>query len=205
MITVGVVEDHPVYRQGLLQVIEQAPDLELLVAARSMEDFASSAAARPDVVILDLHLPGALEGAAAVHQLCSHGHTVLVVSAAQDEADVVGAIGAGARGYLTKESEPDEIVRAMRTVAAGGTYVSATLAAYLLKAPIQLTTREKEILRLVAGGETDQDIAEQLVISVRTVRSHLDRIRDKTGYRRRADLTRLAIERRLIPAPRKEG
>jgi DNA-binding NarL/FixJ family response regulator len=205
MITVAVVEDHPVYRQGLLQVLEQAPDLEPLVAARSVEDFTATVPARPDLVILDLHLPGAVEGTAAVRRLCALGHTVLVVSAAQGEADVVDAVGAGARGYLTKESEPNEIVRAVRAVAAGGTYVSATLAAYLLKAPMQLTAREREILRLVAGGETDQDIAEQLVISVRTVRSHLDRIRDKTGSRRRADLTRLAIERRLIPPPRKEG
>jgi DNA-binding NarL/FixJ family response regulator len=100
---------------------------------------------------------------------------------------------------LTKEAEPDEILRAVMAVAAGRTYVSATLAAFLLKAPIQLTEREKEILQLVASGETDRDIAEQLVISVRTVHSHLDRIRDKTGCRRRADLTRLAIESGIIP------
>jgi DNA-binding CsgD family transcriptional regulator len=78
-------------------------------------------------------------------------------------------------------------------------YVPATVADYLLQAPIQITAREREILELVAGGETDQDIAEQLTIGVRTVHSHLDRIRDKTGSRHRAGLTRFAIERRIIP------
>jgi two-component system, NarL family, nitrate/nitrite response regulator NarL len=205
MITVAAVEDHPVYRQGLVQAIEAAPEVILVLAARSIQDFETRVPARPDVVLLDLHLPDGMEGVQAVNHLSSRDLAVLVVSASKGATDVLDAIGAGARGYLTKQAEPDEIIRAVRAVAAGGTYVSATLAAYLLKAPIQLTEREREILRLVAGGETDQDIAEQLIISVRTVGSHLDRIRDKTGHRRRADLTRLAIERGIVPRPTREG
>ncbi len=127
---------------------------------------------------------------------------MLVVSASNGRADVLDAIAAGASGYVTKGAEPSEIVTAVGVVARGGTYVSATLAAYLLRAEIALTGREKEILRLVASGETDQAIAEKLTVSVRTVRSHLDRIRDKTGRRRRADLTRLAYERGIVsPSP----
>src|ERR687888_365211 len=94
---------------------------------------------------------------------------------------LVQAIAAGARGYLSKQAEEAEIVGAIRAVAEGRTYVSATLAAYLLQAPIHISEREREILELVAGGETDQDIAELLQVSVRTVHSHLDRIRNKTG------------------------
>jgi DNA-binding NarL/FixJ family response regulator len=127
------------------------------------------------------------------------------VSASEQPADVVQAIGAGARGYLSKQAEETEILGAIQAVAQGRTYVSATLAGYLLLAPIPITAREREILELVAGGETDQDIADQLTISVRTVHSHLDRIRDKTGSRRRADLTRFAIERGIIPRRSKEG
>ena len=119
---------------------------------------------------------------------------------------MVDAIAAGAAGYLTKSSEPEEITHAVQVVAEGGTYVSPTLASFLLQAartdpvdiPFALTEREKEILSLVASGERDADIAEQLYISIRTVRSHLDRIRDKTGRRRRADLTRLAIQEGIV-------
>jgi DNA-binding NarL/FixJ family response regulator len=127
------------------------------------------------------------------------------VSTSEAPADVVGAIGAGARGYLTKQAEETEIVGAIRAVAEGRTYVSATLASYLLQAPIHITEREREILELVAGGETDQDIAELLQLSVRTVHSHLDRIRNKTGSRRRADLTRFALQQGIVPRSPKEG
>jgi DNA-binding NarL/FixJ family response regulator len=160
---------------------------------------------RPDVVVLDLHLPG-LEGSQAVAHLCERGLAVLVVSASDDQDAVLDAIAAGASGYLTKDAEESEITAAVAAIAEGGTYVSPALAAYLLRAartqpkaaPWVLTEREREILRLLASGETDHDIAAQLYISVRTVRSHLERIRDKTGHRRRPDLTRLAIEQGLI-------
>jgi two-component system, NarL family, nitrate/nitrite response regulator NarL len=204
MIRVAVVEDHPVFRKGLMQVIEAAPDLVMTTAARSVEDLDAQGGGQARVVLLDLHLPG-LAGATAVANLCARGHTVLVVSASEAAADVVEAIGAGARGYLTKQAEEAEIVGAIRAVAEGRTYVSATLASYLLQAPIHITEREREVLELVAGGETDQDIAELLQVSIRTVHSHLDRIRNKTGSRRRADLTRFALQRGFVPRSPKEG
>ena len=156
------------------------------------------------IVLLDLQLPGRLQGPDGVAHLTAQGYQVLVVSASESAADVVQAMGAGARGYLSKQADEAEILRAIHAVAQGRPYVSATLAAYLLEAPIPITAREREILELVAGGETDQDIAEQLTISIRTVHSHLDRIRDKTGARRRADLTRLAIDRGIIPRSPKQ-
>ncbi len=201
MIQVAIVEDHPVFRKGLIQVIEATPDLALAGAARSVEELDAQPQGgeqAAQVVLLDLRLPG-LTGAAAVAHLYTRGQTVLVVSASEAPADVVDAIGAGARGYLSKQAEEAEIVGAIRTVAEGRTYVSATLAAYLLQAPIHITEREREILELVAGGETDQDIAELLQVSIRTVHSHLDRIRNKTGSRRRADLTRFALQRGFVP------
>ncbi len=201
MIQVAIVEDHPVFRKGLIQVIEATPDLALAGAARSVEELDAQPQGgeqAAQVVLLDLRLPG-LTGAAAVAHLYTRGQTVLVVSASEAPADVVDAIGAGARGYLSKQAEEAEIVGAIRTVAEGRTYVSATLAAYLLQAPIHITEREREILELVAGGETDQGIAELLQVSIRTVHSHLDRIRNKTGSRRRADLTRFALQRGFVP------
>jgi DNA-binding NarL/FixJ family response regulator len=149
-----------------------------------------------------------------VRYLCARGLAVLVVSAAGGQDDVLDAVAAGASGYLTKDAEAAEITAAVAAVAKGGTYVSPALAAYLLRAartepkavPWALTEREREILGLLASGDTDQDIAAQLYISVRTVRSHLERIRDKTGRRRRPDLTRLAIEQGIIDgAPPEKG
>jgi DNA-binding NarL/FixJ family response regulator len=204
MIRVAIVEDHPVFRKGLMQVVEAADGLELAGVARSVEEFATLRPGGTVIVLLDLQLPGGLQGPDGVAHLMAQGYQVLVVSASETPADVVQAMGAGARGYLSKQADEAEILRAIHAVAQGRPYVSATLAAYLLEAPIPITPREREILELVAGGETDQDIAEQLTISVRTVHSHLDRIRDKTGSRRRADLTRFAIKRGIIPRPRQE-
>jgi DNA-binding NarL/FixJ family response regulator len=201
VITVAIVEDHPIFRQGLSQMIEAAPEsVEMSGVYRSLEDFLRHAPARIDIVLLDLHLPG-IGGAEAVRAIHERGHHVLVVSASDSPDIVVAAIAAGANGYLTKDAEASEILRAVSEITGGGTYVSPTLASHLLAAerrrgptPLQLSDREREILALVAAGERDQDIAEQLFISIFTVRSHLDRIRDKTGRRRRPDLTRLAAE-----------
>jgi DNA-binding NarL/FixJ family response regulator len=204
MIRVSIVEDHPVFRMGLMQVVEAADGLELAGVARSVEEFATLRPGGAVIVLLDLQLPGRLQGPDGVAHLTAQGYQVLVVSASESAADVVQAMGAGARGYLSKQADEAEILRAIHAVAQGRPYVSATLAAYLLEAPIPITAREREILELVAGGETDQDIAEQLTISIRTVHSHLDRIRDKTGARRRADLTRLAIDRGIIPRSPKQ-
>ncbi|HMG63548.1 MAG TPA: response regulator transcription factor [Streptosporangiaceae bacterium] len=200
MITVAIVDDHPLYRQGLAMAIEQADDLELVGDATSVEHF-DRLDVTPDVVLLDLHLPG-IQGAEGVAHVCARGTKVIVVSAAGAADDVIDAVAAGAAGYLTKDAEADDIRRAVRAVAGGQTYVSPTLASYLINAnrkramslEHRLSPRELEILALVAAGETDRDIAKQLFIATATVYSHLERIRDKTGARRRAQLTRLYLE-----------
>ncbi len=202
MISVAIVDDHPVYRQGLALAVDEADDLELVAQASSIEAF-DALGTRPDVLLLDLHLPG-IEGTAGVAHVCARGNRVLVVSAAGTPEDVIDAIAAGASGYLTKEADADEITDAVRVVGAGATYVSPTLASYLLRADrssasYTLTTREREVLALVAAGETDRDIAEHLTIATTTVHSHLDRIRDKTGARRRAELTNLAHRLGIAP------
>jgi DNA-binding NarL/FixJ family response regulator len=204
VIAVVIVDDHPVYREGLAMTVERADDLELAGQASSIEAF-DALDVHPDVVLLDLHLPG-IEGSAGVAHVCAGHARVLVVSAAGTPDDVIDAIAAGAAGYLTKEADGDEITRAVRTVAGGETYVSPTLASYLLRAdrsdaPYTLTKRERDVLALVAAGETDQDIADELMIAKTTVHSHLDRIRDKTGARRRAELTNLAHRLGIAPEP----
>lgn len=201
-IEVHVVEDHPLYRSALVHALESTDGIRVGVAARSVEEFAAYRASAGAVVTLDLKLPG-VSNAEAVAAVVAMGFQVLVVSAYGARAEVLGAIAAGARGYLTKDSNIDDIRRAVRVVAGGERYLSPTLAGYLLDAPrsrdtggeVPLSERERQVLALLADGDRDQDIAEALSISVRTVRSHLDRIREKTGRRRRPELTRLAIEK----------
>jgi DNA-binding NarL/FixJ family response regulator len=200
MISVAIIDDHPLYRQGLAMAVEQAGDFALRADAASIEHF-DRLDVTVDVVLLDLHLPG-IEGAEGVAHVCGRGPRVIVVSAAGAPDDVIDALAAGAVGYLTKDAEAEDIRRAVRAVADGQTYVSPTLASYLISAnkqraaslEHQLTPRELEVLALVATGETDRDIGKQLYISMKTVHSHLERIRDKTGARRRAQLARLYFE-----------
>lgn len=213
VINVAIVEDHPVYRQGLVQAVEEGEDLSLVGTFSTVGALASRRDLEIGVLLLDLHLPDC-EGVECVERLLDSAAAILIVSAAADRESVVSAIAAGARGYLTKAAEADEIRRAIGMVFEGDTYVSPQLAAFLLRdargeqasGAFALTKREREILSLVAEGETDADIATALYISIRTVRSHLDRIRDKTGRRRRADLTRLAMEHDAIDrAPGSKG
>ena len=203
-ILVGVVEDHPLYRAAVVSVLQEAEDIEVGVVADSVTRFAAGRQPAGGVVVLDLKLRGARD-AAAVLEVVGMGHRVLVVSAHAGQNEVLGAISAGARGYLSKDTDGPEILRAVRTIASGNSYVSPTLAGFVLNLSsqrqagptIELSDREQEVLRLVAAGERDADIAKEMAISIRTVRSYLDRIRDKTGRRRRPELTRLAIEQGL--------
>ncbi|MEU5934434.1 response regulator transcription factor [Micromonospora sp. NPDC047187] len=200
MIGVGIVEDDPGYQIGLKAIVETQDDFRLDVVARSYEEFMRQRVFDLDVVLLDLGLRGGgIEGAAAVRGLVGVGLRVLVVSMASQEVPVVEAIQAGAHGYLTKESEPDEITRAVRAVADAGTHFSPTVAGYLLRDKRQMTAREIEVLALLADGERAVDIARQLCISVSTVNGYLENIRNKTGYRNKADLTRLAFEKGIRP------
>ena len=193
MIRVAIVEDHPLYREGLAKTIREIADCELVGTFESVGSYEASAEPT-DVLLLDLHLPDC-EGAECVERLRERATSILVISASADRTSVISAIAAGSRGYLTKAAEAEEISRAIHTVTEGDAeFLLGDARASAAKEPFAPTDREREILRLVAEGDTDADIAQRLFISVSTVRSHLDRIRDKTGRRRRADLTRLALE-----------
>jgi len=196
-IPVLIVEDHPIFREGLAQTIAAEAVFNLIGTASSVEriDWRALAGVRDPVVLLDLNLPGK-SGASAVEYIVRAGARVLVVSAHESRDTVLDALAAGARGYITKSSDATEVFRAIRTVARDDIYVSPTLASFLLttarvEPEEQLTPQERRVLTELARGERDKDIAEHLGITVRTVRSHLERIRDKTGRRRRVELAQL--------------
>lgn len=206
MIRVGIVEDHPLFLRGLSQVIDVAPGTALGLAVGTVAEFEERVPGPLDVVIVDLGLPDA-RGGEAVRRIGAAGIPVLVISATEQESIVLDAMASGARGYLTKSADSSDIIAAIETVACGGSYISPAVASLVLRAAgtatkggefAVLTPREREVLSLLASGETNEQIAHLLGISVRTVGSHLDRIREKTGRRRRADLTRLAIEEGLV-------
>jgi DNA-binding NarL/FixJ family response regulator len=204
LIEVVVIEDHPLYREGLVQLVHASRELNLVAAAPVVEEIPPSALGAAQVAIMDLHLPG-IDGPDAIRYVLERGPAILILSATDDPGQAVEAMAAGASGYLTKTAEGPEVIAAATMVASGESYVSPILAGHLLtyarsaqESPLPLTSRELEILELVAEGERDMDIAEQLFISVRTVHSHLARIRDKTGQRRRSELTRFAVEHRLV-------
>ena len=124
MIRVSMVEDHPIVQAGLAGIVAGLPDVELVIAAEKIEDLAGQP--RPDVLLLDLHLPGGLDGLAGVRYLVDLGYRVLVVTADDTGIDEVGdAVAAGALGYLTKQAAPAEYAAAIRAVAAGRGYIGA--------------------------------------------------------------------------------
>ncbi|MEU9166373.1 response regulator transcription factor [Streptomyces sp. NPDC048420] len=187
---VAVIGDCPVFRRGLSRLIHTVPDLDLVAAAPSVQR-ADGALRHAHVVLVDLERP-APELVTVVAQLRDRGHGVIVVSSSP-QIDAVQVIQAGAHGYLSRQTEEDEVLRAIRAVGSGRSYVCPPASRLLPRSP-HLTDRERQILRLLAHGATDHEIAGRLRISKHTVQSHLDRIGEKTGSRRRSDLTRLAVE-----------
>jgi DNA-binding NarL/FixJ family response regulator len=207
VIRVLVVDDHPIVRQGLVGVLSDEADLEVVGEAGSgREAIALVARLRPDVVLLDLEMPD-LDGVAAIPQVKSahSGAEVLVFTAYDTDERVLGAIRAGARGYLLKGASADEIARGIRGVAAGGSYLEPRVAAKLVaevNAPrrnaVGLSQREREVLRLVADGLPTKQIAGTLSISERTVKFHVNSIFHKLGAENRAQAVALAAQRGLL-------
>lgn len=210
-IRVLIVEDHPLMQAGLAQALESDPDFELVGrAADGAEGLELGRQLKPDVMILDLHLPS-MGGITVLEHVreASPGTRVLIVTASEQADDLLNAVAAGATGYMTKRSQPAEIRNAVVTVHAGGSIITPALAAHLLReysyasrgegssARPLLTAREQEVLRMLAQGHTDKEIAARLFLSVRTVQNHLASVRFKTGLRRRAQLARWATEHSL--------
>jgi DNA-binding NarL/FixJ family response regulator len=207
MIRVLVVDDHPIVRQGLVSVLGDEDDLEVVgEAASGREAVARVQRLQPDVVLLDLEMPE-LDGVAAIPQLLAlrPGLGIVVFTAYDTDERVLGAVRAGARGYLLKGASAEEIARGIRIVHAGGSYLEPRVTSKLIsevRSPRQgslgLSAREREVLRLVADGLPTKQISVSLSITERTVKFHVNSIFRKLGADNRAQAVALAAQRGLL-------
>jgi DNA-binding NarL/FixJ family response regulator len=205
MITVLIVEDHPIVREGVTAVLERERDIDVVGAADTIADGLRLAATlRPDVILLDLKLPdaGASDGVAS---FARESRSIVVFTAYDGDDDVFRAIRGGARGYLLKGSPASEIAQAIRQVHAGESYLSPRIAAKLVRGATQpgrrtglLSAREHGVLRLVAAGQSNRQIAQTLTISERTVKFHVTAVFNKLGAENRAQAVAIAAERGLL-------
>ena len=199
-IRVLIVDDHPVYRDGLKTLFDSLSDAEVVGEATSGEDAVSKAASlQPDVILMDLQMPG-INGIEATRRIL---HTsphigVLVLTMFEDDDSVFAAMRAGARGYLLKGADQKEILRAIRSVANGEAIFAPAIAQRLItffanpSPPVppqifpELTEREREILTLIAQGRSNMEIANRLALSEKTVRNHVSNIFNKLQVADRA-------------------
>ena len=212
MIRVLVVDDHAVVRSGLRLLIDAEDDMETVGEAGTVRDAIFEArSTKPDLILMDVVMPGE-SGLEGVPKLL-HEHPdvkVLVLSMQDDPRYLREAFAVGASGYVLKEAADTEVVTAIREVAAGGRYVHPELGARMIAAEAEaarqaeedpLSDREREVLRLLALGFTNQEIAKKLFISVRTAETHRSHVMQKLRLGSRAELVRYAIAHGLLEQP----
>jgi DNA-binding NarL/FixJ family response regulator len=202
-----VVDDHPVVREGLRAMLDAEPDLDVVGEAGSGEEAVRLAASlRPDVVLMDLRMPG-MDGVAATGRITAAGDArVLVVTTYDTDADILRAVEAGATGYLLKDTPRRELAEAVRAAARGETVLAPPVARALvsrvrLPAVDPPTRRELEVLAQVARGLSNAEVGRALHISEATVKTHLVRVFEKLGVSDRTAAVTSAYSQGLLPPP----
>jgi DNA-binding NarL/FixJ family response regulator len=202
-IRVLLVDDHQMVSQSLRMILEQEPDIEVVAAAGSVADaIAAAGAHRPDVILMDYYLPDG-DGLTAAAQITAKDPSIkIILLTGSDDPHTLGrAVEAGCLGYLDKVGSLEDLAPALRAAAAGHVVISAEHLAQLLPSasgPGALTKREREILYLAAEGRTNQAIAAELVLSVHTVRTHVQTILAKLGAHSKLEAVSIAKRRRLL-------
>jgi len=207
MIKVFLVDEHPVIRKGISVVLEEFAEFKVVGEANNIEEAISQIGElKPDLVIMDAFrgVGDNIENIAMIQQKYDKAK-VFILTASTREQDFLEALGAGVRGYLSKVSEVSELLDAVRLVAADGTVVYSSKVASIFDSTIKqanqsglLSTREKEILGLVAHGLSNKEIADRCYVSEATVKAHLRRITEKMNVKNRAEAVATGIERGFI-------
>jgi NarL family two-component system response regulator LiaR len=215
MIRIVLVDDHPIVREGLRALLETQSDFEVIAeGANGEEAIRLAATLQPDMLLLDLEMP-ILDGVEAIRRLrqSSHVPRIIVFTAFDNDERIIHAIQNGANGYLLKEAPRDEIFKAIRVTMEGGSLLQPIVASKLLRhvelqkgtnqatshiSVEELTERELEVLRLLAQGMPNKEIASHLVISERTAKFHVSSIMGKLGATNRTEAVSLAAQRGLI-------
>ena len=209
MIRVLVVDDHPIVREGLKQILSDTEDILVVDEADSGQAVLSSAArSNFDVVLLDISMPGR-DGLEVLRELKQQKPKlqVLILSMYPEEHYAVRVLRAGASGYLTKSSAPDELISAIRKVASGRKYISSTLAERLTyeldrdaDRPMHevLSDREYQVMHMISTGKSVKEIAEALGLSVKTVSTYRSRIMEKMNMKNNAEIVLYAVQNKLI-------
>jgi two-component system, NarL family, response regulator NreC len=200
-----LADDHAVVRSGLRMLLDSEPGFEVVAEASNIEDARRYVRGHhPKVLVLDLNMPGgsSLQAIPILRQE-SPDTQIVVLTMQQEPAFAREALGAGALGYVLKEAADDELVEAVRRAAAGENYLNPKLGARIASEPPpgppdDLSEREVDVLRLIALGHTNAEIAEQLFLSVRTVETHRSHIQQKLRLSTRAELVDYALKRKLI-------
>ncbi len=206
-IRILIADDHPIVRDGLRAMLSTQADFVVAgEAADGLEALAQAAVLRPDVILLDLEMPG-LNGVATVQRLreADAQARVIVFTAYDTDELIMAAVRAGVQGYLLKGVPREEIFQAIRVVHAGGSLLQPLVASKLLRqvstphpAPAALSAREAEVLRMLAQGKTNKEIAAVLVISERTVKFHVRSVFGKLGATNRTEAVSMAVQRGLV-------
>ena len=210
MIKVLLADDHSIVRAGLRRIIEESGDMEVVAEAADGRDALRKVReSNPDVAVIDISMPG-LDGLEVIGRLRDENPDlpVLILTMHEEEQYVLRATEAGAKGYLTKRSAPEQLVKAVRKVHSGGRYITDEVAEMLAQRYARgtkgkslldtLSPRELQVLRRLAQGHTNREIAEDYHISVKTVDTYRFRLLRKLNLRNNADLSRFAIQNQLI-------
>jgi DNA-binding NarL/FixJ family response regulator len=210
MIRVLLADDHNIVREGLRRIVEEDGDLRVVAeAGDGREVLGLLRETDPDVAVIDISMPG-MDGLEVIGRIRTERPSlpVLILTMHEEEQYVVRAIGAGARGYVTKRSASEELVEAIRKVHAGGRYLTESAAEFLAVrlargqeglGPLDaLSNREVQVLRRLALGQTNREIAEAYCLSTKTVDTYRARLLKKLNLRNNADLSRFAIQTGLI-------